>query len=217
MSSTKSNSDEAWMPCGIERLAGKTLHRYAVGDFEICFYTTDGKKYRIVNKYSVEREVSGDLLRLVGRKILEAKAGYYCEDETLGDREKICGVVYKLSTSENMVTIRCFDRTYVQFEKYHPPKEVTVPHEAIHKREPKIKSSEESLGPARWEWAVKCIHADIKQDGITDATDLRAAPCNPTGWHRFQRERSCCGYREWVDICPIDNRRYHLGYNYGHR
>ncbi len=66
---------------------------------------------------------------------------------------------------------------------------------------------------SRWAWDQ--IRA--QSDGLDCVDSQRCGKRgNTSSMRRFRRGRSCCGSQEWEEVCPIDGKRYRLGFNFGH-
>lgn len=78
------------------------------------------------------------------------------------------------------------------------------------------KTWEEALPEGVRAWADEQLGAGSK--GVMHPGNYCVVPADsPSGTRRFarNRERGCCGRREWTEVGP-DGRAYRLGFNFGH-
>ena len=70
---------------------------------------------------------------------------------------------------------------------------------------------------AAWAWSV--IRDIQEEEEMSCCDNFRVANLRKSSQvkrYKAQRSEGCCGYCDQIHICPIDNKRYLIGFNYGH-
>jgi hypothetical protein len=72
--------------------------------------------------------------------------------------------------------------------------------------------------PRKVRFWVESLFRELKatHDFMDNLRWARVKPTIGISAYRNRRRKGCCGFYDAVHLCPIDSRKYKIGFNYGH-